>query len=410
MFRNGRFKPGKSQINGRLKPQMLAAERRQLAHKNQQTARKQKPKIVLKDLSVYEPHININLGNLRIPMLLLLLILLPQVFADPNIRRILIDGINVHGKSVALLPPDADCRDNPVGVSKGSICKFDGKTHYIKPLKPSESRKTRHLSYQVFNHQLAESTLGIKTAGIRFFKKDDNETSIYIASEHVNDIKFIQERNGVSKLKPSDAAKWAVASTFIYDLHSKNVGYTDEGIVALDLDGHNRPLTNDLFTNMMTAAHTINIHTPWLSLDNIRQMKQMYLEMRHKPLPEHHHSFDLTNEMYQDMLSAYINICDNVIAAHETTIPATEHASPDSKINQLWCQTAKEKIPSHSQSDNKFYGELCLVKTKPKAAEFGFINRQTDTDRQVKSKPKGNKFRAKKIAKNAENSGSSFSP
>src|SRR3990167_9659322 len=360
MFSKGRYKPGKNQIRGRVKPQMLADQRRQLA--NKKVARKLKPKIVLQDPSVYEPHItiHINFRNLRIPMLLLLLIFLPQVFAKTNNQRILANGVKVNNDiPVALLPRDANCRRNPLGVSKGEICNIGGKTHYVKLFKPIKSWKNHHLSYQEFNHRLIESIIGIKTAVVSFFTEN---TLMYIASEHVNDIKFIQGQDGFNILEQSDIAKWAAASTFIYDLHTNNVGYTKEGIVALDLDGHDRPLTNNLLINMMNAAHSIYIHTPWLSLDNLKQMKQIYREMQNKPLPEYHDYFHLTEEMYKDMLNAFITICDNVIADLEPTLPEPEHSRPNEKINQLWCQEVQKQTPWQPLQDESVISKLCEKK------------------------------------------------
>lgn len=351
MFRKASFKPGKNQIRGRLKPQMLAAMQRQLAQKNKPAARKPKPKIVLKDLAAYEPHINIDLSNIRLPMLLLLLVFVPMVLADTNVLRILIDGINMHGQPVALLPSDADCQRNPVGTSNGRICTFGRSTYYMKLLEPSETRRTRHLSYEAFNHQLAKTTIGINTAKFSFFRQTAKDPSTYIASEHVNGIKFITERDGLDKLKKSDTAKWAVAATFIFDLHQKNVGYTDEGIVALDLDGHDRPLTNNLLNNLINAAYSIHKHAPWLSIDDVKQMRQIYHEMQNKPLPDHHDDFHLTEKMYQDMLSAFINICDTVISTHDGSQP---------KVNQLWCQTAKNYIASQSSLGKKLSEDLCF--------------------------------------------------
>lgn len=397
MFRNGRNKPGKSQINGRHKPQMLAAKQRQLA--KQKTAQKQKRKIPPKNLSAHEPHININLSNISIPTLFLLLIVMPQVLADANMQRLIISGIKVHDKPVELLPREAKCLPNSRGVSRGDICTFGGTTHYLKPLKTNVSNKNDDLCYQVFNQQLAESTIGIKTATFRFFKRTPDEPTIYIASEHVKDVKFVPKKNGVNKLKSADIAKWAAASTFIYDLHANNVGYTNEGIVALDLDGHNRPLTNDFFTNMMTAAHTINAHTPSLSIDNIKQLKQIYIEMQSKPLPEHHDSFHLTDEMYQKMLNAYIDICDKVIAADKTAILVHEDFRPSSKINQLWCQTAKDYIVLSSQPDDKFYNNLCVEKP-PK--NDGFFAKANPNGIYGKSKPVNAKLHFKKNRKDAE--------
>lgn len=74
-----------------------------------------------------------------------------------------------------------------------------------------------------------------------------------------------------------------------------------------------------LFTPRQSSEN--NHLCPELSLFDIRQMKEIYREMQSKPLPEHHDQFNLSDQMYQDLLQIFMGICDDVITYLQKTKP-----------------------------------------------------------------------------------------
>lgn len=358
MFRG---KPsGKGQIPARHKPKMLAGDLRSRAPKKPVI----KAKSVPQDVNQLEPFINIDLSKVSWPVLLFLLILVPAAVGDTNILRVLIEGISVNGRSVELLPADARCKPNPVGKSQGEICKFDSATHYVKLFKPQKAEHVKadglHISYEEYNRQFVKYNIGIDVVDASYYVKSPQDKSIYQAGKGIDGLMFTQHKKATNKqLGEAGVAKWAVATTFIFDLHSRNVGYTDKGLVMLDLDGYEQLPAKTLGGNVILAAVGMYGYAPELSLRDLDQMIAIYREMQKKPLPAHHNEFHMTEKMYQGLLKTYIELCQQTKTFIEQNWPDFSYTERTNFINQSWCDFVKARMPEN-QHGAKIYQDLCV--------------------------------------------------
>lgn len=345
------------QIHGRHKPADIAAQGRQrrtharkLARNTAKTTNKNQP----------EPFVNIDLNKLSWPTLLFLLILIPRALAETRMINVIVDGISVHGQSVALLPPDALCKRNPAGESKGMVCEFHGATHYLKLFKPTTSLSPQqHLSYERFNQEFVKHNIGIQIVKTRFYKLNPDSDELYAGSKNIDGLQFTKHKQATNKmLGKRGVAKWAVAATFIHDLHFENIGYTKNGIALIDGDGFHRvSLDHDIVQNAMFAANSINLLCPALSIFDLKQMIEIYREMKTRPLPKHHDAFNLTNDMYQRMLDLFSGICEDTIRLVKEKNMFPESQRTDA-INTIWCNLLKVALPNIAKS-SPLYPQLC---------------------------------------------------
>lgn len=353
---------GKGQIQGHHKPKMLADQLRRRAPKK--ADKKPKNKVVPQDIQQLTPFINIDFSKLSWPVILIMLILIPSAFANSNIFRLLIDGMSVNDRSVELLPSDARCQSNSVGTSRGEICEFNGASHYVKLFKPQAPEHIKpdglHISYEEYNRRFVKNNIGIDVVDVNYYVKTAGDKNLYQASKQVNGLMFTQYKKATNKqLGKAGIAKWAVATTFIFDLNSKNVGYTSKGIVMVDLDGYEQLPRKSLGGNMIMAAVGIFGYSPELSLRDLDQMIEIYREMQKKPLPIYHDEFNMTDQMYQRLLKQYIFVCEKtkkLVKQSTTNLPHTERTNV---INQTWCELVKKQI-NESEHHTKLYQDLCV--------------------------------------------------
>lgn len=361
MFR-GHHNQGKRQIQGHHKPKMLADELRRNAPKK--TDKKPKSKVVPQDINQLTPFINIDFSKLSWPVILIMLILIPGALANSNIFRILIEGVSVNDRSVELLPSAARCQSNKVGTSKGEICEFDGARHYIKLFQPQAIDHIKpdglHISYEEYNRQFVKNNIGIDIVDAKYFVKSPADKRLYQASKQVHGLMFTEHKKATNKqLGKAGVAKWAVATTFIFDLHSKNVGYTNKGMVVVDLDGYEQLPRKTLGGNVIMAAVGIFGYSPELSLLDLEQMIDIYRAMQQKLLPQYHEEFNMTDKMYQRLLKQYIILCEKTKKLIKQTMPELPHDERTNVINQTWCELVKKQI-NESEHHTKLYQDLCV--------------------------------------------------
>lgn len=350
-----KHKPAKGQIHGSKKPAMLATQQRRQANHAKTMPAKQAVRA--------EPFINIDPRHATWPVLLCIMLLIQRSFADTNTIRIIADGARVNDKGVELLPPDTRCTPNPIGISNGEICHFNGNTHYLKQFKPSASLPVssgQHLSLEEFNLQFAKHNIGLDITRTRFYKKAADDNNIYIGSRKVDGLMFTEHKNANNRqLGKRGVARWAVASTFISDLHCKNVGYTKNGVILLDADTNNAPLTSNPLPKLLLAAKNIDQVCPALSVFDLKQMIEIYREMKSKPLPKHHDEFMLAQETYQTLLNVYIEVCDTTIRNVKALLPRLPESERTNTINTLWCNAVKQLLPDAFLQEPAFQ-QLCL--------------------------------------------------
>lgn len=368
VFRQYSSNSGKAQIHGHHKPKMLADQLRRRAPKK--PAKKTQVKFIPQNINQLQPFINIDfskLSNLNWPLIIVMLILIPGALADARIFNLIIEGISVNGNSVELLPADAQCKSNSLGDSKGKICVFDGARHYLKSVTPkqaasslnSKSNEKQYISLEEFNRQFVKNNIGIDITDARYYKKSINDNKLYFGGRQVDGLMFTKPTKATNKqLGKAGVAKWAVAASFVVDLHYDNIGYTKNGIVLIDGDSNNLFPSLNIKSREVDAAYDINYLCPDLSIFDVKQMIEIYQEMKSKQLPEYHDEFNLTNKLYQEMLGIFINVCEAVIAKVAKDFPAMPETQRTPVINKLWCEIVKAGIPRSvvSQID---YNNLC---------------------------------------------------
>lgn len=357
-------KSGKAQLHGRHKPKMLADDLRRNAPKK--ADKKPKAKFIPQDINQLQPFINIDLSKLSIswPLIIIMLILIPGALANPNILRVIIEGMSVNGQSVELLPPDIYCRPN-TGNSHGVICQFDGAEHYLKLFKPEPGNAQLraagdYVSYEAYNSEFVKNNIGTQVPEVKFYKKSPAEKEIYKASKRIDGLMFTGRKTASNEqLGNAGVAKWAVASTFIFDLHPNNVGYANNELMMLDLDGYIERPSKSFLENLINAAFSIYVTSPELSLLDLDQMIEIYREMQKKPLPKYHDELNTTEKMYQRLLQKFITISENTklwITNNRREIAPTERTIA---INRAWCEFVKMELSEKDLKTN-YYQALCV--------------------------------------------------
>jgi len=234
-----------------------------------------------------------------------------------------------------------DCKRKSDGCTSGKICNIDGKEYFLKVPETAND----DLLLAKYNLLLAEQNIGITVPTTKIFYEDgelspENKNKFffteqykknhYLATEKIEFtparklqemgfstlFKFGRSINRdelVKKIGEAGIAKLGVAETFFGDFNLGNWGYDQEGLAVVDLDKspswrgswgyHNWWRTASLFTNF-------NVQ---FSIDNIKEMKNIYQSMQSKFSPRFHHSVDMSEEMYQKLLNIFITACDKII-------------------------------------------------------------------------------------------------
>lgn len=236
----------------------------------------------------------------------------------------------IHDQAVKRLPFKTDCHFVKFSASK--ICKVGNDTLYMKPFQPVDSwhesaatpSNTGKISYEAFNRQFVTQVIGIDTVPETSFFKERSKLpkffkpTTYITSKELPNMRSITPYSSSWYLGEDAFAKWMVAATFIPDLGLTNVGwdYDSRRLILIDLDSHGRrpETTESMVWNTIKWFETSRSqHLFYLYLHDLENMKKIYEEMQHKPLPKYSDHFHLTEERFQELLGFYISVCDRTI-------------------------------------------------------------------------------------------------
>lgn len=285
-------------------------------------------------------------GNKRswyvIFLLLMIFPLLVQSQGLPDLNK---NSIKLDVDRLPWLPSDAACTLKSEGISPGMICDLEGTTYFMKELaefvidndmgKPNSPAAI--LVYEEFNRHFLSSNVGIRVPSSTFFKAKENENKIkcYIATEKIDDLKFVDTRiSQDKKLGFQGVARHAVATMFIDDLHGKNFGYDTNGLIIIDVDSRNRiPHSIELY--MSRAITGLEKYSMLLSIYHVRQMIRIFEKMRDIPLPAYHDEFDLSHTNYLRLLDTYIVLCKQTIDYFKTNHKELKADAPDWRINDF---------------------------------------------------------------------------
>lgn len=322
-----------AQIRGRQLPKMLAEVRLRQSRNQPGPSR-------------YRPSPRIEVDGVTWHALLLLLIVCPAVVAQTGVFNHLTSR-SVHDYPLEDLPPTASCWNKREGISTGKICQIDADTYYLKALQEMPSMQERNaeqgkpglVTYEEFNRQFVRKNIGARAPETRFFREavGYNHEKLYLAGKKVDGLNFVSRWNSQEH---QDVARYAVAATFINDLHSANYGYQDDALVLIDVDSVNR-LPGGVLDYLNIALESFDLRVDNMSLQNFIEMKEIYEKMRRTPLPKFHDDFKLTNEVYQDVLRIYINACDDAIVHGGKFKSALGANRPLQGLNQVWEESVR---------------------------------------------------------------------
>lgn len=342
-----RGKHQNAQIKGRHIPKMLAEE-----HLRQSKSHSGKFK--------YRPSRGIEVDGVTWQALLLLLIVCPAVVAQTGVFNHLTSR-SVHDYPLEELPPAANCWGKRQGISSGKVCQIGADTYFLKSLQQRPSMQERNaepgkpgmVTYEEFNRQFVRQNIGARAPVTRFFREATKygHEELYLAGKKVDGLKFVSSWDGQ---KNRDVARYAVAATFIRDLHNANYGYQDDALVFIDVDSVDQ-VPGSVLDYLNIALHFFGWRVESMSLQNFIEMKEIYEKMQHTPLPKFHDDFKLTNEVYQDVLRIYIKACDDVIAHASKRKHAGYANTPDAKLNYAWKESvnnAKTEILKQKHPEN----------------------------------------------------------
>lgn len=117
-----------------------------------------------------------------------------------------------------------------------------------------------------------------------------------------------------------------VMTTFIFDLAENwnNWGHDKRGHLVL-VDGDYPLLTFDDYIAGAIRSLTKLVERGFLlSVDDISEMKNKYIEMKAKKLPSIHTSVDMSRDGFECLLQIYIEACDKTIREHSKTKKPSE--------------------------------------------------------------------------------------
>ena len=343
--RHHRGKNQNAQIKGRHIPKMLAE-----ARQSQSTNHAGKSK--------YRPSPSIEVDGVTWQALLLLLIVCPTVVAQTGVFDHL-SSRSVHDYPLVELPTTANCWQKRQGISSGRICQIGAVTYFLKSLQERSSMHERNavpgkpglVTYEEFNRQFVRQNIGARAPETRFFQVAERhgDGKLYIASKKVDGLKFS------GAVKPQDMARYAVAATFISDLHNSNYGYQDDALVLIDVDSVNN-IPAGVLGYLNLALESFGWRVDSMTLQNFIEMKSIYEKMQSTPLPKFHDDFQLTYEVYQEVLRIYIKACDDVITYGNKLRLSLGVNKPFLVLNQVWTESvrhARDEIVNQKNAQGK---------------------------------------------------------
>lgn len=197
-----------------------------------------------------------------------------------------------------------------------------------------------------YNRQLAITHLNITIPTLRFFKvrksnptnraNEYNGFSYYLASKEMIGFKVADglsfEKWQYLITKHNNLAKFAVAQSFIGDLHGGNYGFLNEQLVLIDIDSihpeqRDRHPTLSLSEHIQRHCHqtkfNMELHLPLLSRNDLITMITIYEEMAATATttPKLHPCFDMPDEVYYSMLGIYIQACKSALESYGSAMP-----------------------------------------------------------------------------------------
>lgn len=301
----------------------------------------------------------VEMTGLTWQALLLLLIVCPAVVAETRVLEF-VPGLKIHNQPVAILPASERCQRKTDGISTGKICDVAGTTYFMKKLPDIKTRHTtatasstpQMISYEEFNRQLLKAA-GATVPKTQFFKEVDSHGAehFYIGSEKVEKLYFyhLWSTPG-AELGVKGLARYAVACTFIADLHVHNYGYNDDGLVLIDVDSMDRiPGT---VKEYLDRAANESYRVPMLSLYNIRQMMTIYEDLLKAGAPAFHDDFHLTDDNYAELLRIYIKACKQTMETIRSKHPRLGSSQPDMLINNEWSQQLNKARNMYAQQSS----------------------------------------------------------
>lgn len=255
----------------------------------------------------------------------------------------------------------ATCMEKTEGLNQGLVCEFNNQVNYLKEIKLTETFYTlNHPIYSLHNKKLVSDYIKILTPSLKFIKlKIETNDQYYLATEHLENFKIANDYSDEQLEKlfthHKNLAKFAVASTLIGDLTPLNYGFIEnEKLALIDVDVSplkSNQLEQGLYDYYKMAYKGISEHSPKLSIKNIQEMKLLYERMLKNFPPRVHPSLDIADQLYFQLLSIYIRICDEVIKTDLNSPQIknlekkiTENYKHDKIINVIFASKIAEKM------------------------------------------------------------------
>lgn len=277
-----------------------------------------------------------------------------------------------------------NCRVNEIGSTPGLLCTMDETSYYLKKFPKKYSIKEISttedmpgmISYEEFNRQFVKNNIDSQVPPSVFLRTNDEINnlrgdpditrrlrgeSLFIGSEKMK-VRFFQKRDlfdTIRNLIPiNELSKLAVVTSFIDDMHLKNWGINNQGVVFIDVDSNNRiPKSRSEYASI--AMLGLTHFTPQLTIDHVMHMLQIYEEMKKRPLPEFHEEFNLTYELYYELLDRYSLACQMTIDKIKKYSDNDQCEKNALSINEMLADEIK------SIFDDSHYHKLTQSKNKP---------------------------------------------
>jgi hypothetical protein len=222
-------------------------------------------------------------------------------------------------------------------VNYKKICSFHNDEYYLK-------QATDHSLKEAFAREFAINNLGIMAPVTEWMYEKNGQMPGYFdipfTVEKYIASKRIQNYVSASTLRPSlfrvfipiksqyyttvlratlskiigenEIAKLIAAGTFFSDLHMNNWGIANNKLVLIDVDTMPTTLT-EFMNNAIWSTRFYLLPLGEITLENVKEMINIYENMKLKSLPKIHSSVDMSEQLYNTLLSAYIEACQYAI-------------------------------------------------------------------------------------------------
>lgn len=258
----------------------------------------------------------------------------PPIKPQPTLELMKQEGRNY--KNIPIIEISVlkqNCTKKVRGHSDGKICIIEEKKYYMKLFE--DDHQNQILGF--YNIKFIKNNIGITVPNAQIFSEN---AKFYFASEAVPDFVSASSLNSykkdpnkyrdmlVEKIGENGISKLMVATTFIDDLNLDNWGYDKNGLVIVDMDRAPRTLEEYI----LNAKMILESNSVPLTLNNIKEMREIYITMQTKPLPTIDATVDITPEFYQLILNVYIQSCELIMKDfHFSTL---NERTPSSDINK----------------------------------------------------------------------------